>query len=95
MFRLKHDKYFTPRKGILESPHDIIETVNHFHCIDLIIEGAHTKLSESFIKQLHYILKSGTTDRQKTWLKIGDYKTLENEVGGDATTKPADVAAAI
>ena len=30
---------------------DIIETVNHFHCIDLIIEGAHTKLSESFAGQ--------------------------------------------
>lgn len=72
---------------------DIIETVNHFHCIDLIIEGAHTKLSESFIKQLHYILKSGTTDSQKSWFKVGDYKMLENEVGGEATTKPANVAA--
>jgi hypothetical protein len=74
---------------------DIIETVNHFHCIDVIIEGAHTKLSESFIKQLHYILKSGTTDSQKAWFKVGDYKMLENEVGGDATTKPADVTAAM
>ena len=72
---------------------DIIETVNHFHCIDVIIEGAHTKLSESFIKQLHYILKSGTTDSQKSWFKVGDYKMLENEVGGGVTTKPADVAA--
>jgi len=72
---------------------DIIETVNHFHCIDVIIEGAHTKLSESFIKQLHYILKSGTTDSQKPWFKVGDYKILENEAGGDATTKPANVAA--
>nr|WP_314995312.1 Fic family protein [uncultured Treponema sp.] len=74
---------------------DIVETVNHFHCIDLIIEGAHTKLSESFIKQLHYILKSGTTDSRKSWFKVGDYKMLENEVGGDETTKPADVAAAM
>ena len=72
---------------------DIIETVNHFHCIDVIIEGAHTKLSESFIKQLHYILKSGTTDSQKSWFKVGDYKMLENEVGGNETTKPANVAA--
>ena len=72
---------------------DIVETVNHFHCIDLIIEGAHTKLSESFIKQLHYILKLGTTDSRKSWFKVGDYKMLENEVGGDETTKPADVAA--
>lgn len=71
---------------------DIVETVNHFHCIDLIIEGAQTKLSESFIKQLHYILKYGTTDSRKSWFKVGDYKMPENEVGGDETTKPSDVA---
>ena len=74
---------------------DIVETVNHFRCIDLIIEGAHTKLSGSFIKQLHFILKSGTTDSQKSWFKVGDYKMLENEVGGTETTKPAEVADAI
>lgn len=74
---------------------DIVETVNHFRCIDLIIEGAHTKLTESFIKQLHFILKSGTTDSQKSWFRVGEYKQLENEVGGSETTKPAEVAAAI
>lgn len=74
---------------------DIVETVNHFRCIDLVIEGANTKLTESFIKQLHFILKSGTTDSQKPWFKIGDYKMLENEVGGSETTKPAEVAGAI
>ena len=74
---------------------DIVETVNHFRCIDLIIEGAHTKLTESFIKQLHFILKSGTTDSQKSWFKVGDYKMLENEVGGSETTKPTEVASAI
>lgn len=74
---------------------DIVETVNHFRCIDLIIEGAHTKLSESFIKQLHFILKSGTTDSQKSWFRVGEYKQLENEVGGRETTKPAEVADAI
>lgn len=74
---------------------DIVETVNHFRCIDLIIEGAHTKLSESFIKQLHFILKSGTTDNLKSWFRVGDYKQLENEVGGSETTKPAEVAGAI
>ena len=74
---------------------DIVETINHFRCIDLIIEGAHTKLTESFIKQLHFILKSGTTDSQKSWFKVGDYKGLENEVGGSETTKPEEVAGAI
>ena len=74
---------------------DIVETVNHFRCIDLIIEGAHTKLTESFIKQLHFILKSGTTDSQKSWFKVGDYKLIENEVGGVETTKPTEVAGEI
>ena len=74
---------------------DIVETVNHFRCIDLIIEGAHTKLTESFIKQLHFILKSGTTDSQKSWFRVGDYKMLENEVDGSETTKPVEVAGAI
>lgn len=74
---------------------DIVETVNHFRCIDLIIEGAKTRLTESFIKQLHFILKSGTTDSQKAWFKVGDYKMMENEVGGSETTKPAEVAGAI
>lgn len=74
---------------------DIVETVNHFRCIDLVIEGAKTKLSESFIKQLHFILKSGTTDSQKSWFRVGDYKMLENEVDGNNTTNPDDVADAI
>ncbi len=74
---------------------DIVETVNHFRCIDLIIEGAHTKLTESFIKQLHFILKSGTTDSQNSWFRVGDYKMIENEVGGVETAKPAEVACAI
>lgn len=74
---------------------DIIETVNHFRCIDLVIDAAHTKLNESFIKQLHFILKSGTMDCRKAWFKVGDYKMLENEVGGCETTKPAEVASAV
>ena len=64
---------------------DIVETVNHFRCIDIIIEGAHAKLSESFIKQLHFVLKSGTTDSRKSWFRVGDYKMLENQVGGGDT----------
>ena len=71
---------------------DIIETANHFRGIDLIIEGAKTKLTESFIKQLHFILKTGTTDSQKSWFRVGEYKMLENEVGGMETAKPAQVA---
>ena len=97
--RLSHDQtrfiFETKTLGITDDAvkvDDIVETVNHFRCIDLAIEGANTKLSESFIKQLHYILKTGTTDAQKSWFKVGDYKMIENEVGGSETVKPEDVA---
>jgi len=97
--KLTHDQtryiFETKTLGVTEGNvkvDDIVETVNHFRCIDLIIEGAKTKLSESFIKQLHFILKTGTTDSQKSWFKVGDYKMLENEVGGSETVKPAEVA---
>lgn len=72
---------------------DIVETFNHFRCVDLVIEGARTKLTESFIKQLHFILKSGTSDSQKTWFRVGEYKLVENEVGGTETTPPENVKA--
>lgn len=71
---------------------DVVETVNHFRCIDLVIELANYRLSESLIKQLHGILKSGTSDSRKAWFAVGDYKRLENEVGGNPTAKPENVA---
>jgi Fic family protein len=70
---------------------DVVETSNHFKCIDLIIDMANYQLSETFIKQLHMMLKSGTSDSRKAWFAVGDYKRFENEVGGNATTKPSDV----
>ena len=87
--RLSHDQtrfiFETKTIGITDEAvkvDDIVETVNHFRCIDLAIEGAKTKLSESFIKQLHYILKTGTTDAQKSWFRtkckvvMPDYRLL-------------------
>ena len=71
---------------------DIIETTNHFRCIDLIIDKAKNKLSESLIKELHYLLKSGTSDANKEWFNVGAYKKLPNEVGGNATCPPKEVA---
>ena len=70
---------------------DIVETVNHFRCIDYIIDHAEDKLSESLIKQLHQILKTGTSDSQKDWFNVGDYKRLPNEVGGQDTCPPNEV----
>ena len=70
---------------------DILETVNHFRCIDFIIDHAEERLTEKFIKHLHLLLKSGTSDSRKDWFAVGDYKRLPNEVGGQETCPPEDV----
>lgn len=70
---------------------DIVETANHFRCIDLIIDKANLNITENLIKQLHFILKNGTTDSRKNWFVVGDYKKLPNEVGGKVTTSPEKV----
>jgi Fic family protein len=70
---------------------DIIETVNHFRCVDLAIDFANRKLSESFMKQLHRILKTGTSDSKNPWFMVGDYKLMPNEVGDRVTTDPKEV----
>lgn len=71
---------------------DVVETVNHFRCIDLIIDHAKATLTEKFIKELHLILKNGTSDSRKEWFAVGDYKKLPNEVGGRETALPEEVA---
>lgn len=70
---------------------DIVETANHFRCIDYIIDHANDKLTESMIKELHYLLKNGTSDSRKSWFNVGEYKRLPNELGGTSTTDPEDV----
>ena len=96
--KLTHDQtryiYETNTIGITDEAinvDDIMETVNHFRCIDYIIDHAEDKLSESLIKQLHLILKSGTSDSKKDWFMVGDYKRLPNEVGGMDTCPPNEV----
>lgn len=71
---------------------DIIETANHFKCIDIIIDVANRPLSEALIKELHRVLKSGTTDARQDWFAVGEYKRLPNSVGGRETTPPEKVA---
>ena len=70
---------------------DIVETVNHFRCIDLIIDKAEESLTEELTKHLHGILKTGTSDSRKDWFAVGDYKRLPNEVGGEQTCEPERV----
>ena len=74
---------------------DIVETANHFKCIDRIIENANYNISERFLKELHSLLKNGTSDSRKSWFAVGDYKRQPNEVGGHATTSPEQVSSKI
>lgn len=71
---------------------DVIETTNHFRCIDYIIDRAEESLTESMIKELHRILKTATSDAALSWFAVGDYKRLPNEVGGIETSAPEEVA---
>lgn len=71
---------------------DVIETTNHFRCIDMIIENGGMQLTEKFIKELHLVLKNSTSDSRKGWFVVGDYKKLPNEVGGMETALPEEVA---
>ena len=70
---------------------DIVETNNHFRCVDIIIDNAKKPLTEKFIKELHYILKTGTSDSRKDWFNVGEYKSRPNEVGGNKTCPPEKV----
>ena len=69
---------------------DIVETANHFKCVDLIIENAKKPITEAFIKELHRTLKGGTTDARQDWFAVGDYKKLPNTVGGLYTARPEE-----
>ena len=98
--RLTHDQtryiFETNTIGVTDrhvNVDDIVETSNHFRCIDLVIENAASQLTEGFIKELHRVLKNGTSDSRKSWFAVGDYKKLPNEVGGRDTALPENVAA--
>ena len=70
---------------------DIMETVNHFRCVDYVIDNAMDRITEPHIKQLHLMLKTNTSDSQKSWFAVGDYKRLANTVGEEETTQPKEV----
>ncbi len=97
--RLTHDEtryiFETNTIGIRDGSvnvDDIVETSNHFRCIDSVIDNAHIQLSERYIKELHFLLKTGTSDSRRDWFRVGEYKKLPNEVGGIDTTAPENVS---
>lgn len=96
--RLSHDQtryiFETNTIGLSDSAvnvDDIIETVNHFRCIDMVIREMKHPLTESLIKRFHRVLKTGTEDSRKAWFAVGDYKRIPNEVYGVETASPEAV----
>lgn len=79
-----------PQEGAVNVD-DVIETVNHFTCIDYVIDTAGRRLTQAYIKRLHLMLKTGTKDATREWFVVGDYKQLPNEVGGIMTAEPEEV----
>lgn len=79
-------------EGEIVNVDDVVETTNHFRCIDMIIDNARAPLSEKLIKELHLVLKNGTSDSRKEWFAIGEYKRKPNVVGGRETALPEEVA---
>ncbi len=72
---------------------DIIETSNHFVAFDYLLDTIDKPFSNDIIKKLHFILKTSTSDATKEWFSIGEWKKLPNEVGGEETTLPQNIAA--
>jgi Fic family protein/DNA-binding Xre family transcriptional regulator len=68
---------------------DVIETHNHFRCVDYVIENASEELSEEFILTLQRYLKDGTEHAKK--YGAGSYKSFPNVVGGMETVEPCEV----
>ena len=96
--RLTHEQtrflFETNTISVSEGPvrvDDILETSNHFRCIDWVIDNAERTLCEKDIKHLHVLLKNGTSHSRK-WVTAGEYKRLPNEVGNRTTTAPELVA---
>jgi Fic family protein len=71
---------------------DATEVQNHFTLFKYMLDTLDEPLTEDMIKHYHFILKSGTlTEEEKTWFKVGDYKTRKNFVGDITTSLPSDV----
>ena len=61
---------------------DVIEVLNHIHCVNYIIDHVMEPLTQKFIRKLHEILMAGTVDAYRQRVRPGEYRT--------AATRPRD-----
>lgn len=83
---------FLPEGNEVVRTDDVVETLNHFKAFDYMLDIADAPLTETHIKQLHAILKRGTSDEQDPNFNVGEYKKLPNMIGETTyTAAPAEV----
>ena len=61
---------------------DVIEVLNHIHCVNYIIDHVMEPLTQKFIRKLHEILMTGTVDAYRDQVRPGEYRTV--------TSRPRD-----
>ena len=61
---------------------DVIEVLNHIHCVDYILDHVMEPLTQKFIRKLHHLLMTGTVDEYKEQVRPGEYRTI--------TSRPRD-----
>ena len=86
------DKLVVPESGAARL-NDVLETVNHFECVDFVIDHANDQLTEALIKDIHRLLKERTEDSKKSWFAVGDYKKFQNSIGDISVTTPPEKVA--
>ena len=61
---------------------DCVEVLNHFVCIDFIINNVMEPLSAKLIKRLHYLLMFGSVDDRLDRVTPGKYRQQEHPIKG-------------
>ena len=55
---------------------DVIEVLNHIHCVNYILDHVMEPLTQKFIRKLHEILMTGTVDAYRQQVRPGEYRTV-------------------
>ena len=61
---------------------DVIEVLNHIHCVNYILDHVMEPLTQKLIRKLHEILMTGTVDAYRQQVRPGEYRTV--------TSRPRD-----
>ena len=61
---------------------DVIEVLNHIHCVNYILDHVIEPLTQKFIRKIHEILMTGTVDAYRQQVRPGEYRTV--------TSRPRD-----